>query len=1284
MAINDYTIKYSSTDDATKAGAYSKPSFIVSERSRNTSASSLILFGKYSLSYGEDLQTNLVRMVENYARDTSPANPTVGQLWFDTGTKILKVYTPTATGPVWTNVGGGSSGSGSGSGSSTLAIATISSLGGVIVGTPFEISSTGVLSLPRITFTAAVVATATPAEYNMSSNLLIGGAAYSSDNNNFIAPTASKPASSFNKYFITKFYADETYLNKANTPTLPAWLPTITPTKGVLIYDGTNAVWSKAGAANQVLSCTDADGTVGWTTVTGGGSGVLPVATRTILGGVRPQYPLSVNGTGDIALTDVAFRPFVAATANDPSIPSEYDFVANIKATGDAYSANPLNNIGVDTTKAPADFDPYFVTKKYADTHYAALGAGGGSSTPTIATTTALGGIIVGTPFAVSSTGVLTLPSITYAAASSEYTIDSVAKMSKSLYSSDQDGFVDADNSKPSTFYDGYYITKHYAESKYAKLAGGGAGGGSSYILPTATQTVMGGVKVGDPLSISALGVLSLANVSYDSTKSEYNFAASILSSSELYSSDVRNKVDSDTTKPSTYYDGYFITKKYADTRYAPIGTSGGTGGTGTVASAFVAGGIKVAPPFAVDSTGVLSLRQVTYTDPVAADATATPPVAAKPAEYVVDAVIKSSKWAYSTDVNNTIGTDTTQSATYYDGFFVTKKYADTHYAPISGGAGSGGAGAAPYVLTVATSTLLGGVKVGTPFAVDNTGVLSLPNLTYTTAGTVNTYEFAANIKTLEIVSTDDDNKIFSETGKAANYYDKHFVTKHFADHNYMLASAAYTLPPASPTVLGGVKVLTPLNVNANGELSLPYFTIDNVKTEYSIAANIKTTLGAYSSDADNTIGKDAAKPAADYDPYFVTKHYADTHYAPIASNTLPGSANFTVTEPLLLTGTVLSLKKVVYNSVHDEYRFAANIKAMAGAYSDDIDNSILKDSSKPAADYDYYFTTKHYSDANYLKLGTVFDTAATAKAKNIIEYATGFALTDLTGKDNALVTKKYVDSVPIGPNTVTEFTDKNVIFAQNGKLSESISFKYIINGDDETLSVNNLSIDTEISTPEPSPLTIYQNVGLPTRGPSIRFIAGSRSDTNLPGSPDATTRAAIATGIMLGSIKFGGYDGTAPFNGAKIEAFSSEAWTDTAHGCNLVLSVTKNGQKDPVPALTINNDNSVSFPGGIVETVYNTGSATWTLDPTQGSMQILTTAANTTITMPAAAALTGKSVTVLIKYTGAHTITWSGAISWESNFVPVPTSIADTTDLFSFFGDGTKIYGLCGGQAFP
>jgi hypothetical protein len=1328
MAINDYIIKFSSSDDSTTAGYFYKPPFAISERSTNKTSTSLSLFGKYSITYGEDLQTNLVRLLENFSRNVPPTNPTVGQLWFDTGTRLLKVFTPSSTGNVWTAVGSGGSGS-----TPTLSLATDSTAGVIKTGGAFMVPSSGALTMKGVTYAPAAVTPPSSARYTIDANLMMSGDIYSYDDYNYIAPTPSVPATTFNKYFITKKYADEHYAGLGSGgsggSSLPVWFPTSSPTKGVFAYDGTNTVWSKSssanqvltctdsagslswetnrsspswvptatptkgilaydgtsaswskGAINQVLTCTDGNGTIGWSTITGSG-GPLPVATSLVLGGFRPQRPFIVNGLGDISLEDVEYRIFVPATATDPSIPAQYDFSTNLKVTGEAYSSTVDNNIGVDITRPITDYDNYFVTKKYADDHYASLGAGGSSGPLAIATSTVLGGIKVGAPFTTNATtGELSLAGQTYNSSKVEYTINANLLTQKSLYSSEQDGLVDADNSKPSTYYDSYYITKHYAESKFVKLSGG-SGGGGTYVLPTASVGTMGGVKVGDPLTISATGVLSLAKVAYDSAKSEYNFTAAIKSGNALYSTDVHNTVDADTTKPANFYDGYFITKNYADARYSAIGTPGVPGGSSTsIATATVVGGIMIAKPFAVDATGVLQLQKFAFTSEVTANPTATPPVLAAPAEYTVDAAIKSLKWIYSDDDNNTIGLDVSKN---YDKYFITKKFADTHYAAIGGG---GAGGTNPYALLAANNTTLGGIKVGTPFDMSNTGVLSLPQITYTAPVTANPtatppvlaapaeYVFAAAIKSGEFSYSDHiDNKIFSDPLKAVTDYDKYFITKHFADANYVKSSSSYTLPVSSPTVLGGVKVSAPFNVDSSGVLTLPHITLDNANDRYDFDVNIQTKKHILSSDNDNNINKEVGKVPADYDNYFVTKHFADTHYASIGS-TGGTPVGFTVVEPLLLTGTAVSLRNVTYDTPHNEYRISANLKTLGSAYSSDLNNNIGA-VGVPAADFDYYYTTKKYADSNYLQLGTVFDNTSTSKPKQVLEYATGFTLTDLNGKDAALVTKKYVDDKAVGPTTVSTFADKSVIISSGGTLSEDTKFTY--DKTSSTLKTEKVVLEA-VTTNTTAALTVYNPTASATSGASVQLFSSPS-----PVTP-AATKPTNPTGTLLGSVKLGGWDGATEYVSTLIEAYSTEDWSVTAHGSRLVISSTKNGAKDPIPALIVQSDNSVVIPGGIVENIYNTNSTTWALDPTQGSMQILSTTANVTITLPAASAFTGKSVSVVVKYSGAHTITWSGTISWESNIVPVPTSLAGTTDIFSFFGDGTKIYGVCSGQAFP
>ena len=53
---------------------------------------SLQLFGKSYSGFGEALNENLVKLLENQASTSSPASPLKGELWFDTNTSQLKVY----------------------------------------------------------------------------------------------------------------------------------------------------------------------------------------------------------------------------------------------------------------------------------------------------------------------------------------------------------------------------------------------------------------------------------------------------------------------------------------------------------------------------------------------------------------------------------------------------------------------------------------------------------------------------------------------------------------------------------------------------------------------------------------------------------------------------------------------------------------------------------------------------------------------------------------------------------------------------------------------------------------------------------------------------------------------------------------------------------------------------------------------------------------------------------------------------------------------------------------
>jgi hypothetical protein len=52
----------------------------------------LTLIGKNAASYGTYLNENFVYLLENFANSSSPTNPIIGQLWYDTSTGRLQVY----------------------------------------------------------------------------------------------------------------------------------------------------------------------------------------------------------------------------------------------------------------------------------------------------------------------------------------------------------------------------------------------------------------------------------------------------------------------------------------------------------------------------------------------------------------------------------------------------------------------------------------------------------------------------------------------------------------------------------------------------------------------------------------------------------------------------------------------------------------------------------------------------------------------------------------------------------------------------------------------------------------------------------------------------------------------------------------------------------------------------------------------------------------------------------------------------------------------------------------
>lgn len=74
---------------------------VVLDGTKDTTSTSLTLFGRLVQNYGDQTNENFVHLLENFALDSSPANPIKGQLWYDTNVNNIKAY----SGTNWITVG---------------------------------------------------------------------------------------------------------------------------------------------------------------------------------------------------------------------------------------------------------------------------------------------------------------------------------------------------------------------------------------------------------------------------------------------------------------------------------------------------------------------------------------------------------------------------------------------------------------------------------------------------------------------------------------------------------------------------------------------------------------------------------------------------------------------------------------------------------------------------------------------------------------------------------------------------------------------------------------------------------------------------------------------------------------------------------------------------------------------------------------------------------------------------------------------------------------------------
>lgn len=103
----------------------------------------------------------------------------------------------------------------------------------------------------------------------------------------------------------------------------------------------------------------------------------------------------------------------------------------------------------------------------------------------------------------------------------------------------------------------------------------------------------------------------------------------------------------------------------------------------------------------------------------------------------------------------------------------------------------------------------------------------------------------------------------------------------------------------------------------------------------------------------------------------------------------------------------------------------------------------------------------------------------------------------------------------------------------------------------------------------------------------------------------------------------------------------------------------------------------------GYTEQTQTLSGAAVSPDPTQGTIIVVNTTANTTVTLPAA--IDGTCYTVCVIYGGTHTLTFAGGttLKWAGGAPPTPASATGKMDKYVFTCIGSSTYGQDGGRSF-
>ena len=213
--------------------------------------------------------------------------------------------------------------------------------------------------------------------------------------------------------------------------------------------------------------------------------------------------------------------------------------------------------------------------------------------------------------------------------------------------------------------------------------------------------------------------------------------------------------------------------------------------------------------------------------------------------------------------------------------------------------------------------------------------------------------------------------------------------------------------------------------------------------------------------------------------------------------------------------------------------------------------------------------------------------------------------------------------------------------------------------------------------------------------GSNIIFSTAPNNGVSFSGvslGPAIPVSTILDGAVTIGSFTVAGILSTTNLYVAGVSTFIGIAThTGTIFGNNLSLTGVATATSVVVAGIVTANSSGIDLNGTVLnkselknytETVYaqgNTGTST-TLNLVNGNVFTATLTGNCTFTFTTGVTSGAASFTLILDNdaTAARSITWPVSVKWPNNTIPVRTTTANATDIWSFFtpNNGTTWYG--------